>query len=61
MYQCHFACVYLCFVYAEDLSVSVNDQRKSISEVAAGGNNSDYLDLAKKGGGHKGITHESYY
>lgn len=42
------------FVDPEELAVSVDDQRRSVSEVAAGGNNTDYLDLAKRGGGHNG-------
>ena len=34
--------------------VSVEKQKNVEHVVAAGGNNTEYLDLAKKGGGHKG-------
>ena len=34
--------------------VSVDKQKNVEHVVAAGGNNTEYLDLAKKGGGHKG-------
>ena len=47
-----FYCNYVLFV--EELAVSVSDQSRIVSEVAAGANNTDYLDLAKKGGGHRG-------
>ena len=41
----------MCFV---ETMVSVDKQKNVESVVAAGGNNTEYLDLAKKGGGHKG-------
>ena len=34
--------------------MSIEDQRNSKDLVAAGGNNREYLELAKKGGGHEG-------
>ena len=34
--------------------MSIEDQRNSEGLVAAGGNNREYLNLAKKGGGHEG-------
>ena len=41
----------VCFV---ETMVSVDKQNNVEHVVAAGGNNTEYLDLAKKGGGHKG-------
>ena len=41
----------LCLV---DLAVSLVAQHGTESLTPAGGNNRDYLDLAKKGGGHDG-------
>lgn len=41
----------ICFV---ETMVSVDKQKNVEHVVAAGGNNTEYLDLAKKGGGHKG-------
>lgn len=37
-----------------DLSVTINSCQSDIDVIAAGQNNSEYLHLAKKGGGHKG-------
>ena len=42
-----------CFPFA-DLSVTVNSCPSDIDVIAAGQNDSEYLHLAKKGGGHKG-------
>lgn len=41
----------VCFL---ETMVSVDKQKSVEHVVAAGGNNTEYLDLAKKGGGHKG-------
>ena len=41
----------VCFV---ETMVSVDKQKNVEHVVAAGGNNTEYLDLVKKGGGHKG-------
>ena len=41
----------VCFL---ETMVSVDKQKNVEHVVAAGGNNTEYLDLAKKGGGHKG-------
>ena len=38
----------------KDVAVPVEEKRMCDSQVAAGRNNSDYLEVAKKGGGHKG-------
>ena len=40
--------------FVEELAVSLDDHQRTVGEVAAGGNKTGYLDLAKKGGGHKG-------
>ncbi|XP_020609428.1 uncharacterized protein LOC110048011 [Orbicella faveolata] len=39
----------------KESTVSVEDQRNSEGLVAAGGNNREYLELAKKGGGHEDL------
>lgn len=43
-----------CVVRFLETMVSVDKQKNVEHVVAAGGNNTEYLDLAKKGGGHKG-------
>lgn len=43
-----------CVVHFLETMVSVDKQKNVEHVVAAGGNNTEYLDLAKKGGGHKG-------
>ena len=45
----------ICFFFTE-LAVTLEAQHGTESATAAGGNNSDYLDLAKKGGGHTGVV-----
>ena len=44
-----------------ELAVTLEDQHGTQSLTAAGGNNSDYLDLAKKGGGHTGAAMVNNY
>ncbi|XP_015769405.1 PREDICTED: uncharacterized protein LOC107347927 [Acropora digitifera] len=39
----------------KDLSVTINSCQSDIDVIAAGQNNSEYLHLAKKGGGHKDL------
>ncbi|XP_074628047.1 uncharacterized protein LOC141885979 isoform X2 [Acropora palmata] len=39
----------------KDLAVAIEDKTKSDSQLAAGRNNSDYLEVAQKGGGHKDL------
>ena len=41
-------------VFLVETMVSVDKQKNVENLVAAGGNNTDYLQLAKKGGGHYG-------
>ena len=41
-------------VFLVETMVSVDKQKNVENLVAAGGNNTDYLQLAKKGGGHHG-------
>lgn len=45
--------MFFCLV---DLAVTLEAHNGTESITAAGGNNSEYLDLAKKGGGHKGVV-----
>ena len=50
-------CVKLCFCWLAclvDLSVSINSSQNAEEIIAAGQNGNEYLQLAKKGGGHKG-------
>ena len=46
----------LCVFFFTELAVTLEAQHGTESATAAGGNNSDYLDLAKKGGGHTGVV-----
>jgi len=39
-----------------EFAATLEAQLGTESLTAAGGNNSDYLDLAKKGGGHTGVV-----
>lgn len=43
-------------LHLAELAVSLEAQHDTESLTPAGGNNRDYLDLAKKGGGHKGVV-----
>lgn len=49
------------FVYPLESTVSVDDQNISECAVAAGCNNTEYLELAKKGGGHQGNCSYLYF
>lgn len=49
VYLCGWCCV--CWT---ELAVSIEAQQGTKTLLAAGGNNTEYLDLAKKGGGHNG-------
>lgn len=53
--------VILNFVYPLESTVSVDDQSITESAVAAGCNNREYLELAKKGGGHQGNCSDLYF
>ena len=44
------------FAYLKESAVSLDEHLCAGSVVAAGGTTTDYLDLAKKGGSHRGIV-----
>ena len=48
-------------VFLLELAVTLEAQHGTESLTAAGGNNRDYLDLAKKGGGHTGTVMANNY
>ena len=49
-WECNHCLIFCC----PDSIVSLDDQKNSECVMAAGCNNREYLELAKKGGGHQG-------
>ena len=49
---------FYCLLGLTELAVSLEAQQGTESLVPAGGNNTEYLDLAKKGGGHEGVSYK---
>ena len=58
---CNKTNIWRIFVCLLELAVTLEAQHGTESVTAAGGNNTDYLDLAKKGGGHTGTVMISNY